>query len=57
MARRRLQHRIRKKPRDNDEVVQLCLRYMAAVVALQQAIREAKARVWDELLNTRDRDP
>ena len=57
MARRRLQHRIRKKSRDNDEEVQLRLRYRAAVVALQQAIREAKARVWDELLNTRDRDP
>ena len=56
MARRRLQHRIRKKSRDNDEEVQLRLRYRSAVVGLQQAIREAKARFSDELLKTRDRD-
>ena len=51
MARRRLQHRKRKWTRNNDEEEQLRLRYRAAVVALQQAIREAKARVWDELQN------
>ena len=56
MARRRLQHRKRKRSRNNDEEVPLRLRYRAAVVALQQAIREAKARVWDELLKTIDRD-
>ena len=57
MARRRLQHRKRKWTRNNDEEEQLRLRYRAAVVALQQAIREAKARVWDELLKTIDREP
>ena len=57
LARRRVQHRKRRRSRNYDEEAQLRLRYRAAVVALQQAIREAKARAWDELLKTIDRDP
>ena len=50
MARRRVQHRKRKRSRNYDEEAQLRLRYRAAIVALQQAIREVKARAWDEPL-------
>ena len=50
-------HRKRKRTRNNDEEEQLRLRYRAAVVALEQAIRDAKSRAWDKLLKTMDRDP
>ena len=49
LARRKLQHRKRKKTRSNEETEQLRRQYR---IALQQAIREAKTKAWDELIKT-----
>ena len=56
MAQRRLQHRKRKKTCNEEAEEQLRLRYRAAVVILQRAIRDAKEKAWNELQRTIDKD-
>ena len=57
LARRKLQHRKRRKVRSRDEEEHLRLQYRAAVVALQHAIKDGKDKAWRELMETIDRDP
>ena len=56
MARRRLQHRKRKKTCNEEEEEQLRLKYGVAIVILQRAIRDAKEKAW-KLQRTIDKDP
>ena len=54
---RKLQYRRRKKTRSREEEEQARQQYRTAVMALQNAIRTAKRRAWEELIKTIDWDP
>ena len=57
LTRRKYQHRKRKATVTSEELEQTRLAYRKAVVALQTAIRAAKRRAWEELIEDIDRDP
>ena len=52
LAWRKLQHAKRRNTRHKVSEEQLRLRYRETVISLQRGIREAKSRVWSELIAT-----
>ena len=57
MARRKYQHRKRKATVTSEELEQTRLDYRKAIFALQIAVRAAKRKAWEDLIENIDRDP
>ena len=57
MTRRKYQHRKRKTTVTSEELEQTRLAYRKAIVTLQTAVRAARRKAWEDLIENIDRDP